>query len=417
VLLGAVPAPRSDAATDRLAQAETNPGAAAPPPRVAVTAPPDVSLVPRQRPRQATVAINLDEVPDLEPQAASPDAGTALDDAPTTPALRSASWPAVARREARRREQLISRTAPVITLLALGAAALAVFEITRPRAVAAGFDAPAGDATANPLVEIAARRAIVGLSDENKDAVLQLCWRVSDNPTTECRLGHLEQAGEYPPREVAFAALRVQAREVSNAEYEACVKAGTCSPRTLAGCGFYSIAGLQLGVAIPDELLEGDRPATCVTYDEAAAWCAAHRLRLPTAAEWEDIARGGTDRLLPWGRVMAPALMNWGERDMSAFPIPGRLDGAEFAAAVDDYPDSASPEGVVNLLGNVAEWVQPRASDGSGKAGVRGGSYVDDVRTLRATHHVSLETSKRRTTVGFRCVEGPVTPWPEGSGG
>jgi hypothetical protein len=91
VLLGAVPAPRSDAATDRLAQAETNPGAAAPPPRVAVTAPPDVSLVPRQRPRQATVAINLDEVPDLEPQAASPDAGTALDDAPTTPALRSAS--------------------------------------------------------------------------------------------------------------------------------------------------------------------------------------------------------------------------------------------------------------------------------------------------------------------------------------
>jgi formylglycine-generating enzyme required for sulfatase activity len=163
-------------------------------------------------------------------------------------------------------------------------------------------------------------------------------------------------------------------------------------------------------------MLEPDRPAVCVIYEEAEAFCRAQSLRLPTAAEWERVARGNDDRLLPWGRVLTPGLMNWGERDMAGFPVAGRLDGSELTAKVTEFADSASPDGVVNLLGNVAEWVAPRAFDKPGEAGLRGGSYVDDVRSLRSTFHTVIAADKRLSTIGFRCVGGPLTPWPEGSG-
>ena len=57
-----------------------------------------------------------------------------------------------------------------------------------------------------------------------------------------------------------------------------------------------------------------------------------------------------------------------------------------------------------NLLGNAAEWVEPRDGDPAGHAGVRGGSYADDVRELRLTFHSTLPAASRRSTVGFRCV-------------
>jgi hypothetical protein len=41
---------------------------------------------------------------------------------------------------------------------------------------------------------------------------------------------------------------------------------------------------------------------------------------------------------------------------------------------------------------------------------------VDDVRSLRSTFHTVIAADKRLSTIGFRCVGGPLTPWPEGSG-
>lgn len=373
---------------------------------------------PPRKPRSATVAISLDDVASTEgassAELSSSGAYTGSSDALPDPVVRLRQ---AAVREARRKNQQFLRWAPLILLVLTGMVLLLLGNLSPAGGAKLAATAPLRATGAPQLVSLGSGEALLGLSDNNKDATLQLCWRVSDKPTTECRVSYLESQHEFPSRKVAFPAMTVMATEVSNAQYEACVSSGSCKARALDRCEYHSIFRWEMGQPVPDEMLDPERPAVCVTFDEAEAYCKAQSLRLPTAAEWERVARSKDDRLMPWGRVLTPGLMNWGERDMAGFPVAGRLDGAELTAKVTDFADSASPAGVVNLLGNAAEWVQPRAFDKPGEAGLRGGSYVDDIRTLRSTFHTVIAADKRRSTIGFRCVGGPVTAWPEGSGG
>jgi formylglycine-generating enzyme required for sulfatase activity len=247
--------------------------------------------------------------------------------------------------------------------------------------------------------------AFIGLTEDNKESVLNLCWRVSGNPIHECNPSTLREEGEYPHRRVPVQALWMDRLEVSNAQWAACETAGACPERDIDACRFYTIHRYELGVRPPEGLFQSNRPASCVTLDDARAFCAWRNMRLPTADEWERAARAGEDRMQPWGSFWTPALINWGERDLVGFPIPGRLDGAELTAAVDDYPDGATREGVLNLFGNVSEWVEPKDEErAQGRAGIRGSNYTDEVMTARVTRHRSLAADERRTTVGFRCV-------------
>lgn len=140
----------------------------------------------------------------------------------------------------------------------------------------------------------------------------------------------------------------IDAREVSRAEYASCVDARACpahggpvgSPRT--------------------------HPAAWMRHQDAGAYCAWSGKRLPTWAEWEAAARGPDGSLYPWGDG-APTC----ERARSA----GCGDGATMVGSL---PAGATPCGVFDLAGNVAEWTAARElPDGSGSSRYyyRGGSY------------------------------------------
>jgi hypothetical protein len=100
-------------------------------------------------------------------------------------------------------------------------------------------------------------------------------------------------------------------------------------------------------------------PVQGITWDLAAEYCSSVNKRLPTEAEWEVAARGGSAvRLYPWG---------------------------DDADAV-ELPDSIYPAGSVNgnvslyeafdMAGNVWEWVDmPYVQVDEGEQVIRGGSY------------------------------------------
>lgn len=96
--------------------------------------------------------------------------------------------------------------------------------------------------------------------------------------------------------------------------------------------------------------LGDDHPADRLSWEEADRAAKAlgelvgRELRLPTEWEWEWVARGGDDRVYPWGDTFDPACANLAEA------------GAGGTEAVGSRPAGASAAGVLDLAGNVDEW-------------------------------------------------------------
>jgi iron(II)-dependent oxidoreductase len=152
-----------------------------------------------------------------------------------------------------------------------------------------------------------------------------------------------------------------------------------------------------------------DHPATEVTWYGAVAYCRWRGARLPTEAEWEAAARGREGRLYPWGNVPPTS-----ERAVFARPR-----GAH--ESVGRRPAGATPEGVHDLAGNLAEWTSTlyrsypyRSDDGrenadaDGERVTRGGDYVFDTSPdrlmtfFRAGFSRAVEHGHRH--IGFRCA-------------
>ena len=144
---------------------------------------------------------------------------------------------------------------------------------------------------------------------------------------------------------------------------------------------------------LADPLL-AEHPATDVTYEEAAAFCAWAAGRLPTGAEWEAAARGDDGRAWPWGETFDPDCCACVE------------SGWGWTAPVTAHPAGASPCGAEQLAGNVWEWVSDRTEDGAWRA-VRGGSYLDHAWGVRAARVLAADPARATSTTGFRLVIDP----------
>jgi formylglycine-generating enzyme required for sulfatase activity len=156
-------------------------------------------------------------------------------------------------------------------------------------------------------------------------------------------------------------------------------------------------------------------PVTEVTWFGARAYCEAIGRRLPTEAEWERAANGGEGRIYPWGNDWDPNLAS-----TSSTPDGGSPTKRE----VDSYPLNSSREGLLNLAGNVAEWVfdwydarfytRPEATqpDPVGPASgttrvIRGGSWDTRPFFARTPHRQDFAPNDGSPFIGFRCAAEP----------
>jgi formylglycine-generating enzyme required for sulfatase activity len=163
----------------------------------------------------------------------------------------------------------------------------------------------------------------------------------------------------------------------------------------------------------------GGHPVVLVQYDDAVAYChwlsgeLTRSVRLPTEAEWEKAARGGTEGLrYPWGNGIDASRANY-LTDPATRPQRGtRPTGT--------YPPNAY--GLCDVCGNVWEWVadwygadyyglgetrDPRGPQTGKVRVVRGGSWVnDDVAMLRCAYRHRVPPDTYSYSVGFRIVCG-----------
>lgn len=168
----------------------------------------------------------------------------------------------------------------------------------------------------------------------------------------------------------------IDAHEITWSRWRECVDAKACPP---------------LPSGDPGQAVSG------ATLDEARAFCRWAGGRLPSDAEWLRAAIGAKETRYPWGDPDALCLR-------AAFALDGRCArGAVGPDTAGARPWGATPSGVHDLAGNVAEWVEGEAP--TGHAGVRGGSWKEpDATALRPRWRRVVPIDARLPWVGFRCV-------------
>jgi formylglycine-generating enzyme required for sulfatase activity len=209
---------------------------------------------------------------------------------------------------------------------------------------------------------------------------------------------------EQPVRDVELSPFRMQRYEVSVAEYSRCEQARRCKPAPY-------FRGAQ-------RFARDHYPASLVAWQDARDYCAFVDARLPTEAEFERAARGSSRRVYPWGNLYNDRTSNHGKL---ASDQTSDTDGYVELAPVGSFLEGATPEGIFDLAGNVAEWVfdryspeymerdlhdprGPSASSGSNQRVVRGGHFESPRPDLRGAARSGQLPTERSPALGFRCV-------------
>jgi gamma-glutamyl hercynylcysteine S-oxide synthase len=147
------------------------------------------------------------------------------------------------------------------------------------------------------------------------------------------------------------------------------------------------------------------KPVTWVSIEDARAYAAWARKRLPNDWEWQYAAQGTDGRLYPWGN----------EWNVQALPTPDH--GRKMRAPTNEgaFAQGASPFGVQDLEGNISQWTNEFRDEHTRAAIIRGGAYHQPrgsiwyfPQTYRLDEHqkylLMSPGHDRAGTIGFRCV-------------
>ena len=212
---------------------------------------------------------------------------------------------------------------------------------------------------------------------------------------------------ERPAHPVTLSAFAIDRTEVTVGQYWACVSAEACAaPVTYAS---------QTQPHYLNDPAFDNYPVINISWTEANNYCAWRGKRLPTEAEWELVAGWDIEkkakRLWVWGNAPEAEQVNVGPAGVGDTVVVGAS------------PADVSHLGVMDLGGNVSEWVfdwykvdyyqvaddtnpvgpTHRRGEGSGRV-VRGASFADSFTEARSTNRRHQDEGYGYPTIGFRCA-------------
>lgn len=203
---------------------------------------------------------------------------------------------------------------------------------------------------------------------------------------------------DNPVHTVSLSAFAIDAYEVTNALYAACVDALACA--------------LPANTVDYNDPTKAQHPVAFVAHAQASAYCAWAGKRLPTEAEWERAARGAQARIYPWGdQPPTCTIVNAGVRT-------GQQTCVGATSPVGSYPLGLSAIGAYDMAGNVREWVSDwygvlgsaPATDPTGPASgsnkvARGGSFVSYASEITTATRPPRLPAQADQYIGFRCAK------------
>lgn len=214
------------------------------------------------------------------------------------------------------------------------------------------------------------------------------------------------EADEKPEHLVTLSTFKINRFEITEAQYDSCVKAKRCTPAHYDDEKCIAWNGKSFKkVIVPDQYRDPGLPVQCVTWYQAQSYCKWKKMHLPSEAQWEYAATGGKKVNYSWGNS-APDMKKCSYAPLSS---PSRTG-------------SYAPNcwGLHDMTGNAWEWTADNYdksyysySETKDPAGpqtslykvIRGGGWYSGPSQLRVTNRHWFSPDFAEASIGFRCAQ------------